>query len=218
MFVNLEDKVFTNLSSRLTNIKSSFDELGQTELKKTEKEFTQLFGKITKKLGDLGTEVEKAKEGLTALWHETKKGEYYRPKTLWFVPGRKGILAFFQDMVSRAKQQVMLAAPTIQDIDIEMIKNLPGRVNVRIATSVDMGVPSDRQAYGVLSEIGNVTVRQYEPKDFWGVMVDAREALLAAIPAENTEEFNGIACIADEYNIVFRRLLADVWLSAERIK
>ncbi|MHA1713591.1 MAG: helix-turn-helix domain-containing protein [Candidatus Ranarchaeia archaeon] len=211
-----QQRIVDTLEERLADLKTAFDKTGQEELMKTQKDFSQLIQKVGARMAELGQEIEEAKAGLNVLWRETKKGEVYRPKNLWFVPGREGIQAFFKDMVSRAKMNVMIVTPTIQDVDVDLVRNLPTRVNVRIATYVDRG---DSKANQILRELGdgNVTVRNYDTKDFWGIMVDGSETLLAAIPVDSNREVNGIACIAEEYNQVFRRFLADIWLAADRI-
>jgi sugar-specific transcriptional regulator TrmB len=213
----LQEKIISTLSESMGDIKSSFDKVGRKELKRTQAEFTQLAESIRERISAIGAEIDDAKQGLISLWQETKEAEYYRPKKLWFVPKRAGILSFFKDMISRAKHRVMLVAPLIRDVDPEMIKQLPQRVIVQIASYVDTNNRADVMSVKQLSDKGNVTVRNYDARDFWGVIVDDTETLLAAIPEDPNDPVNGIGCISDEYITVFRRLLADVWLASERL-
>ncbi len=211
-----QHRMTDTLRDKVANLKSAFDKTGKKELMKTQKDFAQLITKVSERMTELGEEIEEAKDGLNVLWRETKKGDVYLPKNLWFVPSREGIQAFSKDMLSRARMNVMIITPMIHDVDVDLIKKLPSRVNVRIATYIDKGDASTNQ---ILRELGNgnITVRNYDTKDFWGIMVDGTETLLAAIPLNPEQKVNGIACIAEEYNQVFRRFLAEIWLAADRI-
>ena len=182
----------------------------------TQEDFQDLITKVGERMQELETEIDQARTGLNDLWSATKKGEGYKPKNIWFVPGENGIKAFFKDMVSRAKMNVTMITPKLNDIDVKILKALPPRVNIRIATFVDKGMPQSNTFLRELDE-GNITIRNYNAQDFWGIMVDGTETLLAAVPLEGTEEIKGIACIAEEYNQVFRRFLSEIWLASDRI-
>jgi len=153
------------------------------------------------------------------FWEQAKQTFAFTMRDIWYVKSVAGIKSQIKDEISKSKMRLLILAPQLIDIDIEALKLCPTRVNIRIATNVDLNNPKHQDALKELDKISNVDIRLYEKQDLWGINKDSEVVIICAIsrnPEGNISEIAGIGTATQEHIRIFVPVIEDAWMSASK--
>jgi len=223
--------------------KAIFDQIGGqfTEaVKVAEDKINAIYGDVLKSLGGVKELVTKRvvntidstldkiltklqmQEAMTEeFWDQAKKISTLTMKDIWFIRSPEAAKAHINEEISRAKMRVLVVAPEITDIDINVIKSCPSRINIRIAASIDVGNPEHKRILDELDKLGNADYRNRGLKNLWGINKDYEEVILCVlskidIAGTTRTEIAGIGSIIEEHIKIFVPILEDAWVGAQK--
>ncbi|MHA1857269.1 MAG: hypothetical protein ACTSYY_14615 [Promethearchaeota archaeon] len=195
-------------------VNESFGDLRSTFSDEIVITLDDILGKIVKQL-DLSTST------INEFWDESKRVINFTMKDVWFIQTPEGMQAQINDAVSRAKMRVLIVAPTLSDIDIEPLKQIPRHLNIRICCSIYPDDPNHQQKMAFFDSMDNITYRDRKLQNLWGVSRDYEEIILSIIKINKgisgfNMEVAGIGSILDEHIKIFVPILEDAWMGAHK--
>ncbi|MHA1438607.1 MAG: hypothetical protein ACTSPD_13625 [Promethearchaeota archaeon] len=200
---DITDGVFKTL----TNLKTTFS----TKVLNT---FNEMLEKILKRL-------EISEITTKEFWEQSKQITFFTMKDVWFIKSIEGIKSQIKDEVPKSKMRLLIVAPDLTDIDLETLKTCSTRVNIRIATWVDISRKEHADILKRMSDIPNIDLRLSEVKDVWGINRDSEVIIICAL-GYNSEgkiaEIAGIGTSTQEHIRIFVPVIEDIWRSAKKQK
>ncbi|MHA1272145.1 MAG: hypothetical protein ACTSQP_19375 [Promethearchaeota archaeon] len=182
----------------------------------------------TKVIESLNTELGKILERLEIseittkeFWEKEKETTQFTMQDIWFIRSVEGAQAHIDDEIMRAKMRILIVAPSLTDINVNLLKQLPRHVNIRIAANIDLGNPEHQNIINQLDEMQNVSYRHRDLKNIWGINRDYEEVILCVISktiiqGKEMTEIAGIGSIIEEHIKIFVPILEDAWVGAHK--
>ncbi len=173
-------------------------------------------------LEDILRRLELTESTTREFWEQSKKARgTMTMKDIWFIRSLESAKAHINDEISKAKMRVLIVAPTLSDIDINMIKSRPSRINFRISTHIDPSVPEHEMIMNEMDNMDNVDYRNRALQNLWGINRDYEEVILCVLSktdfrGEIITEIAGIGSIIEEHIKIFVPILEDAWVGARK--
>lgn len=196
------------------NVLESFGNLRETFTKRIMQTLNDVLDDILKRL-------EISEKATTEFWEKAKGGAMFTMKDIWFIRSIEGAKAHINDEISKAKMRILIVAPQITDINIDIIKACRTHVNIRIATLIDLTNSEHKSILEELDKLQNVICRNRRLQNLFGINRDYEEVVLCVlsktqIGADIITEIAGIGSIIQEHIKIFVPILEDAWMGAQK--
>ncbi|MHA1282245.1 MAG: hypothetical protein ACTSQP_07010 [Promethearchaeota archaeon] len=155
------------------------------------------------------------------FWEKAKEVSLFTMRDVWFVKSIEGIKSQIRDEIPRAKMRLLIVTPEITDINPKDLEKCQSRVNIRIATNVDIHNNDHIEVFKQISKMKNAEIRISERKDIWGINKDSEVVIICALSHDqdgNIKEIAGIGTSTQEHIKIFVPIIEDVWMSAKKQK
>lgn len=197
------------------NILQSFGNLKQTFSNRVINTLNNVLRNITEKL-------EISEITTRQFWEQAKQVSVYTMKDIWFIRSIESIKAHINEELIRAKMRVLIVTPEITDIDPAALKESSKHVNIRIASSIDTSLEEHNKILDQLDDMHNVSYRNRELKNIWGMNRDNEEVILCVVSktevaGKDKIEIGGIGSVIEEDIKIFVPILEDAWVSAQKL-
>ncbi|MFX1463788.1 MAG: hypothetical protein ACFFBF_12210, partial [Promethearchaeota archaeon] len=172
-------------------------------------------------LSDILKRLEVSEITTKEFWDQAKSRTGFTMKDIWFIRSPESAKAHINEQISKAKMRVLIVAPTLSDVDINVIKERPSRINFRIATYIDSINPEHEKIMQELDKMDNVDYRNRSLQNLWGINKDYEEVILCVLSktefrGEEITEIAGIGSIIQEHIKIFVPILEDAWVGARK--
>ncbi len=172
-------------------------------------------------LSDILKRLEVSEITTKEFWDQAKSRTGFTMKDIWFIRSPESAKAHINEQISKAKMRVLIVAPTLSDVDINVIKERPSRINFRIATYIDSTNPEHEKIMQELDKMDNVDYRNRSLQNLWGINKDYEEVILCVLSktefrGEEITEIAGIGSIIQEHIKIFVPILEDAWVGARK--
>ncbi|MHA2130984.1 MAG: hypothetical protein ACW99L_13520 [Promethearchaeota archaeon] len=173
-------------------------------------------------LGDILKRLEVSEITTKEFWEQSKRAKgAITMKDIWFIRSQEAAKAHINDEISKAKMRILIVAPDLLDIDIDVIKARPSRINFRIATHINPGIAEHEARLQELDKMDNVDYRNRALQNLWGINRDYEEVILCVLSTtefrgERVTEIAGIGSIIEEHIKIFVPILEDAWVSSRK--
>lgn len=185
-----------------------------------------IFGKgivdtLDNTLADILNRLEVSEITTREFWDQAKGTRGFTMKDIWFIRSPESARAHINEQISKAKMRVLIVAPNLADIDINIIKARPSRINFRIATYIDPTIPEHEAIMREMDKMDNVDYRNRALQNLWGINKDYEEVILCVLSktefrGEYVTEIAGIGSIIEEHIKIFVPILEDAWVGARK--
>ncbi|MFX1388470.1 MAG: hypothetical protein ACFE9Z_00225 [Promethearchaeota archaeon] len=185
-----------------------------------------IFGKgivdtLDNTLSDILKRLEVSEITTREFWEQAKSTRGFTMKDIWFIRSPESAKAHINEQISKAKMRVLIVAPNLSDIDIDVIKSRPSRINFRIATYIDPTNPEHDIIMREMDKMDNVDYRNRALQNLWGINKDYEEVILCVLSktefrGEQITEIAGIGSIIEEHIKIFVPILEDAWVGARK--
>ncbi|MFX1566986.1 MAG: hypothetical protein ACFFCV_01315 [Promethearchaeota archaeon] len=186
----------------------------------------ELFGKgiidtLDQTLSDILQRLEVSEVTTREFWDQAKSQRGFTMKDIWFIRSPEAAKAHINEEISNAKMRVLIVAPTLSDVDIDVIKTRPSRINFRIAANIDPTNPIHEAIMREMDNMDNVDYRNRALQNLWGINKDYEEVILCVlskteIRGDYVTEIAGIGSIIEEHIKIFVPILEDAWVGARK--
>ncbi|MFW9829174.1 MAG: hypothetical protein ACFFEY_16480 [Candidatus Thorarchaeota archaeon] len=186
----------------------------------------EIFGKgivetLDNTLSDILNRLEVSEITTREFWEQAKGTRGFTMKDIWFIRSPESAKAHINDQVSKAKMRVLIVAPNLSDIDMNMIKSRPSRINFRVAAYIDPTLPEHEAIMREMDKMDNVDYRNRSLQNLWGINKDYEEVILCVLSktefrGEEITEIAGIGSIIEEHIKIFVPILEDAWVGARK--
>ena len=193
------------LEAEIEGLKTDFEEEKNKFLKEKEeilKEKENLFEEKEKILKELEEEKESSKiaqidDNLRILNNEDE------------------FIEQINNMLKEIKIRTIIIIPTIQHLEKIELDNLERNIIVNLSTHINMSDPSHKQIVKDLRRKLNITIKNYEAEDLWGLKKDGDELFLAT----KLESGNFFGFVTSDINNVnlFSGIITDATFRAKKI-
>jgi len=117
--------------------------------------------------------------------------------------------------------RLLIVAPNITEINTSILQSLPKHINIRIATCINPDTPEHIEILQILDGMQNVSYRNREQQDLWGINRDYEEVILCIlskidIGKEKGIEIGGIGSIVQQHIKIFVPVLEEAWRGAQK--
>ncbi len=155
------------------------------------------------------------------FWDQAKKSSLFTMKDIWFIRSKESAAAHIKDEITKAKMRILIVAPNITDIDLPALKACPVHTNIRISAGIDLSNPTHASIIDQLNAMQNVTYRQRDLQNLWGINRDYEEVIVcvlsqAEVGEEVITEIAGIGSIIPEHIKIFVPILEEAWLGSHK--
>ncbi|MHA1292147.1 MAG: hypothetical protein ACTSQJ_05705 [Promethearchaeota archaeon] len=155
------------------------------------------------------------------FWEQAKRSSLFTMQDIWFIRSKEGAKAHINDEITKAKMRLLIVTPQLTDIDVNILKQCPKHINIRIATFIN---PISKEHSAILEELDkmyNVSYRHRELQNLWGINRDYEEVILCVLSKTEIEgkekiEIAGLGSIIQEHIKIFVPILEDAWVSAKK--
>jgi NADH:ubiquinone oxidoreductase subunit C len=195
-------------------IMSSFKDLRDTFSSRVVNTLEQELLKILKRL-------EISQVTTKEFWDQAKKKSLMSMKDIWFIRSIEGARAHINEEIAKTKMRLLIVAPDISEIKVSLLESLPKHVNIRIATHIDMSNPEHVATMEQLDGMQNISYRNREAHDLFGINRDYEEVILCIISKtemgkEQRIEIGGIGSIVQQHIKIFVPVLEEAWVGAQK--
>ncbi|MHA1190934.1 MAG: hypothetical protein ACTSP9_01395 [Promethearchaeota archaeon] len=155
------------------------------------------------------------------FWDQAKKKSVMSMKDIWFIRSVEGARAHINEEISKTKMRLLIVAPNITEINTSILQSLPKHINIRIATCINPDTPEHIEILQILDGMQNVSYRNREQQDLWGINRDYEEVILCIlskidIGKEKGIEIGGIGSIVQQHIKIFVPVLEEAWRGAQK--
>ena len=155
------------------------------------------------------------------FWDQAKKKSVMSMKDIWFIRSVEGARAHINEEISKVKMRLLIVAPNITEINTSLLQSLPKHINIRIATYINTEFPEHIEALQKLDGMHNVSYRNREQQDLWGINRDYEEVILCILSKtdvgkEQRIEIGGIGSIVQQHIKIFVPVLEEAWIGAQK--
>ncbi len=141
----------------------------------------------------------------------TEEGRVAEGSVQHFIVGKEETIQEFNRLIEAASYRLFLVIPRIEDLE-DLNLQLDAKVNLRIATSLDLSKPVHKK---IANQISNAEFRNYPGKDRWGIERDGNEICIVAL-SEN-KDYIGFSSSDSKIFNLFSKLLTEAWLKGEKV-
>lgn len=223
-FDNTLESTQKALSSISSNVSESYEGLKQNYSTK----ITQTLDDILERIQ---TRINMETSVLNSFWQEAMMGTNYSMQDVWFVRSPAGMQAQIYETLQRTKMKALIVLPRLHDIDVDMLMKLPNHLNIRICAAINQQDPTHREIMRKLDEKVNITYRERDVQNLWGIHKDYEEIILGIVnnPAAylednekiygietNTLEVAAVGSVLEEHIKIFVPILEDAWIGAHK--
>lgn len=182
---------------------------------------TKVIATLTEVLENILKRLEVSEITTGEFWEKAKTTSLFTMKDIWFIRSIEGAKAHLKEQITKAKMRILIVAPQISDVDLESVKVLPTKINIRIAASIDLTIPEHVAMLEELDKMTNVTYRHRELQNLWGINRDYEEVILCVISkteirGQMITEIAGIGSIIEEHIKIFVPVLEEAWVGAHK--
>lgn len=174
-------------------------------------DLTELNDKYLSSLNELEKQIKKTLITMEALFKSTQSKITFKFKNLWFIDGAEAIIAEITDIIWKAKIRIYLVTPTIEDVNLSIIKNIPKKVQLRIATYIDINNENHLRIALELSNEQNISFRQYKKQNLWGINRDQEEIIIGIVSKDR--DIAAVASDVKEQIQMFAPILETAWIN-----
>lgn len=219
------DTTLADSQNRITNIADSllksFEELRNIFSEKVLITLDDVLEKIVRRIQNNTITIQE-------FWDQAKSVINFTMKDVWFIQSAEGMEAQINDAVSRAKMRILIVAPTLLDVEIAHLIQLPNHINIRICCAVDPAKPIYATNLKLIENHSNIVVRNRELQNLWGINRDYEEIIVGIVSKPtvatiaNTPDFApalevaGIGSILSEHIKIFVPILEDAWMGSKK--
>ncbi|MHA1701479.1 MAG: hypothetical protein ACTSWK_04340 [Promethearchaeota archaeon] len=155
------------------------------------------------------------------FWDQAKKKSVMSMKDIWFIRSMEGARAHINEEISKTKMRLLIVAPNITEINTSILQSLPKHINIRIATCINPDAPEHIEILQILDGMQNVSYRNRQEQDLWGINRDYEEVILCIlskidIGKEKGIEIGGIGSIVQQHIKIFVPVLEEAWRGAQK--
>ena len=155
------------------------------------------------------------------FWDQAKKKSVMSMRDIWFIRSVEGARAHINEEISKVKMRLLIIAPNITEINASLLQSLPKHVNIRIATYINTDSPEHVEVLQILDGMHNVSYRNREQQDLWGINRDYEEVILCILSKtdvgkEKGIEIGGIGSIVQQHIKIFVPVLEEAWIGAQK--
>lgn len=105
--------------------------------------------------------------------------------TRYIVP-QSEILSKMKNIIDNSLHKVIIATPSIQDLQELYLYEVKSSVSISISCDVDQNDPADIELLEEFESLDNISIRQFEDKDRYVVLRDSEELLFGVVGEEDT--------------------------------
>ncbi|MHA1238925.1 MAG: TrmB family transcriptional regulator [Candidatus Odinarchaeia archaeon] len=134
------------------------------------------------------------------------------PDVFWLFNGKKELKHKTEELIRKAREELLIIAQEIHYINLDLIKLLPRNINLRIAANVDPNSKIHKSIVSYLREFG-AHLKIYTKKDLWVIGVDSDEILIAT--PSSASDMTGIYISKNVFSKIFRKIFNKFWDSLE---
>ncbi len=209
-------------------------------LKKTEKSLDTISGNLVNSmdmvqtnfsdemlvtLDDVLNQIQKQivvqKATIEEFWKSSKQIQNVTMQDVWFVRSPEGIRAHINDTVRRVKMRLLLVVPSLNELEIETLKNIPQKINIRICAAIGTKSKENLAKIHFIKEHPNMTFRIRKLQNLWGIQRDYEEIILGIVNKGDEKEIStievvGIGSVLTEHIKIFVPVLEEAWVSANK--
>ncbi|MHA1384992.1 MAG: helix-turn-helix domain-containing protein [Candidatus Helarchaeota archaeon] len=175
-------------------------------------DINQLNKQYLSTLAEMETQIKKTLTVMDALFKSSKNKITFKFKNLWFVDGTEAIIAEITDIMWKTKIRLYIVAPTIEDVNLAIIKNLPKKILIRLACYLDFNNPKHLKIATELSN-HNINFRLYKKRNLWGINRDQEEIILGTVSEDG--DVNAVASDNQEHVQLFSPILETAWIQGK---
>ncbi len=185
-------------------------------IKKTIPESTENIEELNDKyltsLSELETQIKKSLTTMEALFEGSKSKITFKFKNLWFIDGPEAMIAEITEIMWKAKTRIYIVAPTIENVNLSIIKNLPQKISIRLAAFLDFKNPNHLK---IAHELGqyNINFRLYNKQNLWGINRDQEEIILGSTTKDG--DVAAVASDVKEQVQLFAPTLETAWIQGK---
>ncbi|MCJ7647611.1 MAG: hypothetical protein MUP85_03260, partial [Candidatus Lokiarchaeota archaeon] len=182
---------------------------------------TRVVNTLNEELLKILNRLEISKITTKEFWEQAKKKSVMSMRDIWFIRSVEGARAHINEEISKTKMRLLIVAPNITEINTSLLQSLPKHINIRIATYINTDVPEHNEVLQNLEGMQNVSYRNREQQDLWGINRDYEEVILCIlsktdIGKEEGIEIGGIGSIVQQHIKIFVPVLEEAWIGAQK--
>ncbi|MFX1451525.1 MAG: hypothetical protein ACFFCM_11820 [Promethearchaeota archaeon] len=222
-----QTKVIKNLKENIEN-KEKEIKTKDEKLEKAIQADEQLVSKIddlknqlkekVETISDKQNKIEELKKNIADLESDFEKlnVEYQNIKEqkMGLIQGKENIISIMNNMLDNVKIRLLICTPTIEDLEEIELQNLDKKINIRIATFIDLKIEKHKDILDTFSGFPNITFRNFDKNDRWGLEHDREEIILAA-HSDKTPGPMGMMSNNPKHIEFFSTLLSEAWISGK---
>ena len=182
---------------------------------------TRVVNKLSEELLKILNRLEISQITTREFWDQAKKKSVMSMKDIWFIRSVEGARAHINEEISKSKMRILIVAPNLSEINTSILQSLPKHINIRIATNVNTDLPEHIEVLQKLEGMQNVSYRNRQEQDLWGINRDYEEVILCILSKREGEkeegiEIGGIGSIVQQHIKIFVPVLEEAWIGAQK--
>ncbi len=127
---------------------------------------------------------------------------------------RDQIVVKVVEILNRAIHNVTIVAPHIEDLEDLKLFEVRSSVSVKAACNIDPANSKHSDLLAEFESLDNISIRQYDAKDRWGISRDNEEVFLAAVG----EDSNLVFYSRDALHLkLFNPIIMESWLRSRKV-
>ena len=155
------------------------------------------------------------------FWDQARKVSLLTMKDIWFIRSIESIKSHIANEISKAKMRLLIVAPQITDINVDLLVKCPRHINIRIATFIDTYSNEHINILQKLDEMQNVSYRHHTLQNLWGINRDFEEVIICVVSKRDIggnekTEIGGIGSMVEEDIKIFAPILEEAWVKAQK--
>jgi len=220
-FSNITELFTKNVSYAEEKVKGISDQILQSFADLRNMFSTRIVNTLSEELLKILRRLEISQITTKEFWDQAKKKSIMSMKDIWFIRSLEGARAHINEEIAKTKMRLLIVAPDITEINVSLLQSLPKHVNIRIATHIEMNNSEHSDILQVLDNMPNVSYRNRDSQDLFGINRDHEEVILCIISRseigkEEGIELGGIGSIVQQHIEIFVPVLEDAWVSAQK--
>jgi NADH:ubiquinone oxidoreductase subunit C len=220
-FSNITELFSKNVSHAEEKVKGISDQILQSFGDLRNIFSTRVVNTLNEELLNILNRLEISQVTTREFWDQAKKKSIMSMKDIWFIRSLEGARAHIYEEIAKTKMRLLIVAPDLSEINVSLLQSLPKHVNIRIATHIDMDNSEHVDILQQLDGMQNISYRNREAHDLFGINRDHEEVILCIISQSETGEeagmeLGGIGSIVQQHIKIFVPVLEDAWVSAQK--
>lgn len=193
----------------LESFKGLRDRFSSTVIQKLNNTLDQVQGKL-----DLSSKT------VEEFWEDSKEIITQTTKDVWFVRTPEAISAQINNAIINAKMRILIVAPSLSEIELDPIMKAKNHINIRISCKIDPEDEVHKEILELLEDKHNVTLRDRDTQNLWGINRDYEEVILGIISQESLKsdrlDLVGIGSYLQEHIKILVPVLEEAWMGSRK--